>query len=312
MTWGEHCHCDSGCAPGSCRVAIARQGPRVGFANALNAFESTGRRGVFRGPRFSSPYFDWGTGPRTIILGHGLSDRSTSFLPLASLLKERFRCIGWDLPGTHQPANEPLPWIRHRHLAEQLLALCDHLAVEKPVIVGASFGSTVAIRALAMAPDRFSGGILQGGFAYRPLSGTQRTLVRLMRFFKHGTMKQLPRYRDFLARANGKEFEGHDTERWEHLLACAGPTPVRTVCHQALLLDQTDLRPMLPRIKLPMLLVCGDNDRVVNQGCSNVLLQGLPMARRITLTHCGHVPCYTDVEALAALMLEFMDQLQEN
>jgi hypothetical protein len=35
------------------------------------------------------------------------------------------------------------------------------------------------------------------------------------------------------------------------------------------------------------------------------------MARRVTLGECGHVPCYTDVEALAALIVEFMDHLQE-
>jgi pimeloyl-ACP methyl ester carboxylesterase len=311
MNVAEHCDCDAGCAPGCCPVAIARQGPRLSFVSAIEGFNSVGKLELFHGPRFNSSYFDWGTGPRTIIFGHGLSDRSSSFLPLASLLKDRFRCIGWDLPGSTAPANEPLPWIRHRHLAEHLLALIKHLAIERPVVLGASFGSTVALRALAMAPGRFAGGILQGGFAHRPLDTTQRNLVRLVRFFRQATMNQLPRYRDFLARANGKEFEGHDPERWEHLVACAGPTPVRTVCHQALLLDKTDLRPMLPLIKLPMLLVCGTNDRVVNQECSEALLEGLPMARRVTLGECGHVPCYTDVEALAALIVEFMDHLQE-
>ena len=312
MTMAKLCNCDAGCPPDCCAVTNARHGPRLSFASALEAFRAQGKLSLFHGPRFQSSYFDWGTGPRTIILGHGLSDRSTSFLPLASLLKDRFRCIGWDLPGSTSPAKEPLPWIRHKHLAEQLLALSDHLAIERPVILGASFGSTVALRALAMAPRRFAGGILQGGFAHRPLSTTQRNLVRLVRFFKQATMNQLPRYQDFLARANGKEFEGHDPERWEHLVACAGPTPVRTVCHQALLLDKTDLRPILPLIKLPMLLVCGTNDRVVNQDCSNALLEGLPMARRVTLGECGHVPCYTDVEALAALIVEFMDHSQES
>lgn len=308
MTPLTSCHCDSGCPPGNCLVAAARSGPKLDFTRALESFQREGIRGIFEGPRFKSPCFVWGSGP-PLVLGHGLSDRSDSFLPLACLLKDRFRCIGWDLPGTHFPATEPLPWIRHRHLSEHLIALCDHWGLDKPFLAGASFGSTVALRAMASAPSRFRAGILLGGFAFRPLNIVQRGLARVARFSRKRIMRQMPNYRTFLQRANGAEFANHDPGRWEHLVACAGATPVRTVCHQALLLDQTDLRPLIERISRPMLLVCGANDRVVDHRCAEDLMRGLPAARKVTLSDCGHVPCYTDVEALAALMAGFMDEV---
>ena len=311
MTTPTNCQCDSGCLPGSCVVASARTGPRLDFSQVLHAFQREGTRGCFQGPRFKSPYFIWGSGP-PVVLGHGLSDRSDSFIPLASLLKDRFCCIGWDLPGTHLPAKEPLPWIRHSHLSEHLFALIEHLGLKRPFLAGASFGSTVVLRALATDPGRFRAGILQGGFAHRPLNQIQRWLVRLARFTRKRLMNQMPNYREFLRRANGDEFTSHNPDRWEHLVACAGSTPVRTVCHQALLLDQTDLRPALQGISLPMLLVCGANDRVVDNRCANDLMRGLPSARKVTLSDCGHVPCYTDVEALAALMAGFMDEVAGN
>lgn len=305
------CQCGSGCPAGTCPVSIARAGPRLDFKKAFDSFHAEGTRGAFQGPRFKSPYFTWGSGP-PVILGHGLSDRSDSFIPLASLLRHRFRCVGWDLPGTHHPAREPLPWIRHRHLSEHLVALADHLGLDRPFLAGASFGSTVVLRAMAENPSRFQGGILQGGFAHRPLNRLQRGLARLARFARNRLMRQLPNYRDFLDRANGAEFDGHDPGRWELLVACAGNTPVRATCHQALLLDRTDLRPLLGRIPVPILLVCGANDRIVDDRCANALARGLPKARKVTLPDCGHVPCYTDVEALAALMTGFMDSLPGN
>ncbi|MBU6294082.1 MAG: alpha/beta hydrolase [Planctomycetes bacterium] len=306
MNTGAPCQCGSGCQPGQCVVSAARSGMKLDFSVATTAFEREAVQQSFSGPRFSSRYFSWGDGP-PVILGHGLSDRSDSFIPLAYLLKNRFQCVGWDLPGTHAPADEPLPWIRHKHLSDHLLALCDHLRLAKPVIAGASFGSTVALRTLAMAPGRFSGGVLQGGFAFRPLNHVQRNLVRLARFARGRLMGQMPKYREFLHRANGAEFAMLDSRRWEHLVACAGATPVRTVCHQALLLDKADLRPLLERITVPMLVVCGSNDKVVDHRCALDLMSGLPNARKVTLSDCGHVPCYTDVEALAALMTGFID-----
>lgn len=311
MTNPTSCQCDSGCNPGTCLVAGARTAPRLDFHHAFDAFKREGTRGNFQGPRFKSSYFVWGSGP-PLVLGHGLSDRSDSFIPLASLLKDRFCCIGWDLPGTRPPAKEPLPWIRHRHLSQHLIALIGHLGLDRPFLAGASFGSTVVLRALATNPNLFRAGILQGGFAHRPLNHVQRWLVRLARFTREKLMCQMPNYREFLRRANGDEFVTHSPDRWEHLVACAGATPVRTVCHQALLLDQTDLRSALPGISLPVLLVCGANDKVVDHRCADDLVRGLPSARKVTLSDCGHVPCYTDVEALAALMAGFMDEVAGN
>ena len=201
------------------------------MAEVLQRFGAeSGMRG-FNGPRFSARYFVWGQGP-ALVLGHGLSDSLESFLPLAHHLKDRFTCIGWDLPATRGEGLNRLPWIRHRDLADHLVALLGHLGVKRAHLMGCSFGSTVALDALYRYPGLFDRGILQGGFAHRPLSGLQRWLVRLARFARRPVMRQMPNYELFLRKGNGEGFETRDPAFWDHLVTSAGPTPVKAVCHR--------------------------------------------------------------------------------
>jgi len=194
----DGCACGRGCGPGSCPVSRARLGEPTRLAEVLQRFGAeSGMRG-FNGPRFSARYFVWGQGP-ALVLGHGLSDSLESFLPLAHLLTDRFTCIGWDLPATRGEGLNRLPWIRHRDLADHLVALLGHLGVKRAHLMGCSFGSTVALDALYRYPGLFDRGILQGGFAHRPLSGLQRWLVRLARFARRPVMRQMPNYELFFA-----------------------------------------------------------------------------------------------------------------
>ena len=301
----EACACGRKCGPGDCLVSLARLAEPTRLGEVLNRFAAESAMRVFAGPRFSSRYFVWGQGP-PLVLGHGLSDSLESFLPLAHHLTDRFTCIAWDLPATRGEGLNRLPWIRHRDLADHLVALLRHLRLDKAHVMGCSFGSTVALDALYRYPAFFEKGILQGGFAHRPLSSIQRLLVRVARFVRRPVMRQMPKYEDFLRKGNGEGFETRDPAFWGYLVNSAGPTPVKTVCHQALWLDQVDFRPRLPDIRHPVLLVHGDRDKLVGPPCRETLKRGLINHQEVVLQGCGHVPCYTDTEALAAVIGQYL------
>ena len=50
-----------------------------------------------------------------------------------------------------------------------------------------------------------------------------------------------------------------------------------------MLLDRVDLRPVLPDVKQPVLLFCGDLDIVVRPVHAEILLGGLPNALRVVV-----------------------------
>jgi len=92
-----------------------------------------------------------GDGP-PVIFSHGfLMDREMYSFQVAALA-DAFRCITWDQRGFGQtPAVAPFTYYDS---AADLLALLDHLRVDRAVLAGMSQGGFVSLRAALTAPDR--------------------------------------------------------------------------------------------------------------------------------------------------------------
>jgi pimeloyl-ACP methyl ester carboxylesterase len=248
-------------------------------------------------------YYTWGEGPPLVFV-HGVSDSSHSFLLPVSLLASSFRCIAYDLPSGR---GDGAMLRRHTHddLVSDLWALLDHLGVRQSYVLGSSFGGTVVLRAMAGRPERLPRGILQGGMAHRPLRRAELLLARLGAFLP-GKVARLPFREKVLRAATGALFEGRPRDLWRHFLEVSGRGSIAAFAHQALLLHGLDLRPLLPRVRQPVLLVCGDRDRVVPPAYEEVLLAGLPSAGRVVLEGSGHVPSYTHPEVYAEVIRRFL------
>ncbi len=147
--------------------------------------------------------------------------------------------------------------------------------------------------------------MLQGGFAYRPLRRAEAILSWIGRFLP-GTMARLPLREKVLSKVNQRWFARRTPDVCRTFLDNTGRTRITTFAHQARMLNQLDLRPLLPEVRQPVLLVCGDRDRVVPRICEEMLLQGLPNAGRVVIEECGHLPSYTHPEILAEVVRQFL------
>jgi pimeloyl-ACP methyl ester carboxylesterase len=210
---------------------------------------------------------------------------------MARLVDAGFRCVAYELPnGLGDGAN--LGMVKHPHLVDDLAALLDHLRIDRADLLGSSFGTTVALRALATHPGRFRRAVLKGAFARRPLRWTERGPARLGRYWPW-RMEQLPGYRHSMARLEGQGFAHCPPELFRFLLTCAGAAPARAVARRTLMLDRLDLRPQLPHIPHPVLMIGGDCDGIVYRWCEEEVERGLKDVRRVELSPCGHYPQYT-------------------
>jgi pimeloyl-ACP methyl ester carboxylesterase len=249
------------------------------------------------------PYYTWGQGPPLLLI-HGVTASSRSFLLPASRLAAQFRCIAYDQP-TGRGDGARLRGYTHAHLVEDVWALLDHLGVTRSYVLGSSFGGTIALAALHARPERLPRAVLQGGFAHRPLSGVETVLAGLTRWLP-GSVAQLPLWARATRAVHQPSFAGLPAERWPYYLECSGRLPIASFAHQALLLHRLDVRPLLAGVRQPVLLVCGDRDPVIGRAHEETLLAGLPSAGRVVLEGCGHVPCHTHPEALAEVTRQFL------
>ena len=80
------------------------------------------------------------------------------------------------------------------------------------------------------------------------------------------------------------------------------------VARRALVLHQLDLRRLLPSIRQPILMICGEFDHLVDKTCEQVLLAGLPQVERVELAGCGHMPQFSHPAAMAEATREFLSR----
>jgi pimeloyl-ACP methyl ester carboxylesterase len=273
---------------------------------ALEQFEREAELGVLHTGRYRCRYYVWGEGPPLVFV-HGLSDDARSFVMPVSVLSKYFRCVAYDLP-TGRDDDARLGRYRHRDYLDDLFALVDHLGLDEAYLYGSSFGSTIVLKALHAMPERFPRGVLQGGFAYRRLAPAEILLVSMARYWP-GAMHQLPFREATLRHSHYLPFTGREAAAWSYFVERCSSPPMAAVSRRALTLHGVDLRPALPDIHQPVLVLCGEGDPLVNRVCEEDLLRGLPHASRAEIRGCGHYPYFSHPEVLAELVLRFLTPL---
>ena len=99
---------------------------------------------------------EWpGAGPPLVLL-HGVGSRGLSWLPVAGALGERFHLYAPDLRG-HGGSDKPERGFLLPDYAADLAYLLDALGLERPLVVGHSLGSLVALEWAVANPGRAAG-----------------------------------------------------------------------------------------------------------------------------------------------------------
>jgi pimeloyl-ACP methyl ester carboxylesterase len=119
-------------------------------------------------------------------------------------------------------------------------------------------------------------------------------------------MARVPLRERSIDRVHSRPCENRLLAVWKYFLELTGRAPIRTLGYRARWLDQVDLRPLLPEMHQPVLLVCGERDPLIGRSHAETLLQDLPNAGRVLIEGCGHTPSYTHPEVLAEVVRQFL------
>src|SRR5437867_2594147 len=107
---------------------------------------------------------EWpGPGPGVLLI-HGLASSSHIFDLVAPLLAGSFRVVAYDQRG-HGLSSKPSTGYGYASVAADAVSVIDGLRLGRPILLGHSWGGSVALEVAARYPRKVAGAILlDGGF----------------------------------------------------------------------------------------------------------------------------------------------------
>jgi len=273
------------------------------FRAEVAAYDQRARVLTWAGPRYRMTYRILGAGPPLILIP-GIAATYRGYALLLNRLAERFRTVVFDYPGENKGDAAHLRRITHEHLVDDLFGLIDHLQLGRVFLVGLSFGSTVTLRALHREPRRFPRAAVQGAFAHRSFTAAERLALSFGRLLP-GTIARLPLRKTVLTYNSKNHFPSILADRWDYYLHQNGLTPIASLAHRLDLVSHLDLRPILGEIPSEILLLQGNEDRIVSRTHFDELRTRIRSAQAVVMPLVGHQAHYTHAEAMASTITEY-------
>ncbi len=242
-----------------------------------------------------------GAGGDIVVLHSLLADRH-AFDPVLAQLSVKHRVTLINLPGFH--GSEPT-----------LLALMDAYVAciedgfdefgiaNDAVLIGNGFGGTVALAFALAHPERISKLLLSDAAAVFPPEGRKQFAVMAEKVAEGGlgAIAEIAAKRVFspaYLAAHPEKIE----ERKDVLLAI-DPKAFQAACK---ILQEADLTPLLHRLHVPTLVVCGEYDQATPPPLNKQIAEQVAGARYIELPGCGHCPPLEQPEQFLAAIKEFI------
>lgn len=244
-------------------------------------------------------YKIYGTGEPVLILLHGFGASLFSWHEVTTPLAEYGTVIAYDRPAFGL-TERPLEWEGENPYSqdaqvELVIGLMDALGVEKATLVGNSAGGTVSMLTALKYPERIESLILVDPAVYagggapawiRPVLGTPQ-----MRHVGPLFARQI--------QAQGVEFiktAWHDPRKISQATFDGYQKPLqvenwdKALWELTLSSRESGLAERVKEFELPILVITGDDDRIVPTEQSLRLAEELPNAALAVIPQCGHLP----------------------
>lgn len=237
----------------------------------------------------------FGCGPRTLVGIGGWTGSWEVWADVFGVLGQNWRTVGIDHRGTGATLAET-SGVTFAQMADDLLAVLDQLGIEQCVLAAESSGAATALTAVAQQPERFTGLVLSGGLYFQPSANEPSPFLLGLQAAYETTVDQF-------IRASLPETNDPALLAWARkILLRADQTAAVDLYKLTLGLD---LRPLLPQITLPTLLLHGDADRILPLASSQWLASQLAQGQLYTLPGAGHAPMLTFPQEVAAAIEGF-------
>ena len=223
-------------------------------------------------------YSDCGAGDLVLLL-HGWGSNIELFASMTAILSQKYRVVAPDMPGFGLSEEPKEPWCVDDYV-DFVLKFLEDFKPEKLIVLGHSFGGRVIIKMASRdLPFEIEKVILVDSAGVKP----EKTLMQKVRqrSYKIG--------RRVLETAPAKALFPDALEEFRLSHGSADYNSATPVMRQTLVKTvNEDLRELMPNMKMPVLLVWGENDDATPLSDAKIMESLMPEAGIVTLKGAGH------------------------
>jgi pimeloyl-ACP methyl ester carboxylesterase len=238
---------------------------------------------------------EWQADRKTLFFIHGSGGDHSAWLHQCSALKDMFNIAALDLPGHgrsggtgEQSVAAYVEWIRK---------ILRAFAVEKPVLVGHSLGAAISLHYALNYGHDLAAIVPVGGGAAMPVN----PLIL-------DSLKTDPA--TVIAMAVKFSVAKSNRDRLSEILMKGMSSVDPMIIHGDFTsCDRHDVTAMLPRIQVPALVICGEEDKMTPPAMSQYLADHIPGARFRLIQNAGHFVFLENVEEFNREIREFVVSL---
>ena len=172
------------------------------------------------------------------------------------------------------------------------------------VLVGASMGGMVALRAVQAAPERVVGLALLGSTARPDTPEILKLRSDAIVLFEQGRMDEVLRANVPLAFHPVNARKPGLIAGYLDMIRRAGAAQL--IRQNRAVMARPDMRPMLSGVRCRTLVVCGEADLLTPPDCSREIADAIPGARIELLPECGHMLTLEHPEFVNRLLLDWL------
>jgi sigma-B regulation protein RsbQ len=252
-----------------------------------------------------------GKGPETLLFAHGFGSEQSAWRFQAEAFQDRYRIVLFDHVGCGKSDFNAYSSHRYRSLhryAEDLLELCDELALTGCTLVGHSLSGMVGVLASAMDPGRFQRLVFvkasprylndpeqdyAGGFEQAQIDALYASMSACFVSWASG----------FGAAAVGNPERPELAQEFIRSLSRMRPDIARSI---ARIIFQSDHRQALPHVRPPTLILQAGEDFAVPDSVAHYMARTIPQATLTPIAARGHLPHLSAPQAVNQALEAFL------
>ena len=256
-----------------------------------------------------------GQGEPVYLLLHGFASSLYTWREVMPALAQNGTVIAYDRPAFGL-TERPLTWTGENPYSTQAqvdlaVGLMDKLGITKAILVGNSAGGTISILTALQHPERVQALILVDPAVYtgNATPAWQRFLYKIPQVNHLGPLivRNIQKWGLDFARSAWHDPSKITSEIW------AGYTkPLQSenwdkgLWYFTTSSQPIDLASRLNELDLPVLVLTGDDDRIVPTAQSVRLSKDVPGARLVFIPNCGHIPQEEQPQAFLQAVRQFV------